>query len=120
MNCPCHVQIFKQDTKSYRDLPYRMAEFGSCHRNEASGGLHWLLRVRNFVQDDAHIFCSEDQIKSETVAFCNLLLEVYNDFGFSKVKVKFSDCLELRAGDDSVWEKKLLKVKVKVLFMVLS
>ena len=105
MNCPCHVQIFKQGTKSYRDLPLRMAEFGSCHRNEASGGLHGLLRVRNFVQDDAHIFCSEDQINSETVAFCKLLLEVYNDFGFKKVKVKFSDRPEVRAGDNAVWDK---------------
>ncbi len=105
MNCPCHVQIFNQGTKSYRDLPYRMAEFGSCYRNEASGGLHGLLRVRNFVQDDAHIFCSEDQINSETIEFCRLLQEVYNDFGFKKVKVKFSDRPEVRAGDDSVWDK---------------
>lgn len=105
MNCPCHVQIFNQGTKSYRDLPYRMAEFGSCYRNEASGGLHGLLRVRNFVQDDAHIFCSEDQINSETIEFCRLLQEVYNDFGFKKVKVKFSDRPEIRAGDDSVWDK---------------
>jgi threonyl-tRNA synthetase len=105
MNCPCHVQIFKQGTKSYRDLPYRMAEFGSCHRNESSGGLHGLLRVRNFVQDDAHIFCTEDQINSETVAFCTLLREVYQDFGFNEVKVKFSDRPDVRAGDDSVWDK---------------
>lgn len=105
MNCPCHVQIFKQGIKSYRDLPYRMAEFGSCHRNEPSGGLHGLLRVRNFVQDDAHIFCTEDQINSETVAFCKLLLEVYKDFGFEKVKVKFSDRPDVRAGDDAVWDK---------------
>lgn len=105
MNCPCHVQIFNQGTKSYRDLPLRMAEFGSCYRNEASGGLHGLLRVRNLVQDDAHIFCSEDQINSETIEFCRLLQEVYNDFGFKKVKVKFSDRPEVRAGDDSVWDK---------------
>ena len=105
MNCPCHVQIFKQGIKSYRDLPYRMAEFGSCHRNEASGGLHGLLRVRNFVQDDAHIFCTEDQINSETVSFCKLLQEVYKDFGFKKVKVKFSDRPEKRAGGDAVWDK---------------
>ena len=105
MNCPCHVQIFSQGTKSYRDLPLRMAEFGSCHRNEPSGGLHGLLRVRNFVQDDAHIFCTEEQINSETVAFCQLLKEVYNDFGFKKVKVKFSDRPDLRAGSDSVWDK---------------
>lgn len=105
MNCPCHVQIFKQGIKSYRDLPYRMAEFGSCHRNEPSGGLHGLLRVRNFVQDDAHIFCTEDQINSETVAFCKLLLEVYKDFGFEKVRVKFSDRPDVRAGGDAVWDK---------------
>ena len=105
MNCPCHIQIFKQGTKSYRDLPYRMAEFGSCHRNEASGALHGLLRVRNFVQDDAHIFCTEEQINSETVAFCKLLREVYNDFDFKDIKVKFSDRSENRAGEDSVWDK---------------
>ncbi|MDC0864920.1 threonine--tRNA ligase [Rickettsiaceae bacterium] len=105
MNCPCHVQIFKQGIKSYRDLPYRMAEFGSCHRNEPSGGLHGLLRVRNFVQDDAHIFCNEDQIDSETVSFCNLLMEMYKDFGFAKVKVKFSDRPEIRAGSDDIWDK---------------
>lgn len=105
MNCPCHIQIFKQGIKSYRDLPYRMAEFGSCHRNEASGALHGLLRVRNFVQDDAHIFCTEDQINSETVAFCKLLREVYNDFGFKEIKVKFSDRSDSRVGDDSVWDK---------------
>jgi len=105
MNCPCHVQIFKQGTKSYRDLPLRMAEFGCCHRNESSGGLHGLLRVRNFVQDDAHIFCTEDQINSETVAFCRLLTEVYNDFGFKNIKVKFSDRPEVRAGEDYVWDK---------------
>ncbi len=105
MNCPCHVQIFKQRIKSYRDLPYRMAEFGSCHRNESSGSLHGLLRVRNFVQDDAHIFCTKEQINSETVAFCKLLMKIYNDFGFTKVKVKFSDRPEIRGGDDFVWDK---------------
>jgi len=114
MSCPCHVQIFKQGTKSYRDLPYRMAEFGSCYRNEASGGLHGLLRVRNLVQDDAHIFCSEDQINSETVAFCRLLLEIYDDFGFTKVKVKFSDRPEVRAGEDSVWDKSEAALKSAV------
>lgn len=114
MSCPCHVQIFKQGTKSYRDLPYRMAEFGSCYRNEASGGLHGLLRVRNLVQDDAHIFCSEDQINSETVAFCRLLLEIYDDFGFTKVKVKFSDRPEVRAGADSVWDKSEAALKSAV------
>lgn len=105
MNCPCHVQIFKQGTKSYRDLPLRMSEFGSCHRNEASGALHGLLRVRNFVQDDAHIFCTEDQINDETVMFCRSLLEIYKDFGFEKVKVKFSDRPEVRAGSDEIWDK---------------
>jgi threonyl-tRNA synthetase len=105
MNCPGHVQIFKQGTKSYRDLPLRMAEFGCCFRNESSGALHGLMRVRNFVQDDAHIFCTEDQINSETVSFCKLLTEIYNDFGFKKIKVKFSDRPEVRAGDDEVWDK---------------
>lgn len=114
MNCPCHVQIFNHGTKSYRDLPIRMAEFGSCHRNESSGGLHGLLRVRNFVQDDAHIFCREDQINSETVAFCKLLQEVYSDFGFTEVKVKFSDRPELRAGSDMVWDKAELALKEAV------
>ena len=91
MNCPCHVQIFRQGIKSYRDLPLRMAEFGSCHRNEPSGALHGIMRVRAFTQDDAHIFCTEDQITSETVAFCELLKGVYHDFGFTDVRVKFSD-----------------------------
>lgn len=105
MNCPCHVQIFNQGIKSYRDLPIRMAEFGCCHRNESSGGLHGLMRVRGFVQDDAHIFCSEDQITSETVAFCDLLTEVYKDFGFHSVEVKFSDRPYVRAGSDEIWDK---------------
>lgn len=105
MNCPCHVQIFNQGSKSYRDLPLRMAEFGSCHRNEPSGALHGLMRVRRFVQDDAHIFCTEDQITSETKAFCDLLLSIYKDFGFTDVVVKFSDRPEVRAGDDSTWDK---------------
>ncbi|WP_316354149.1 threonine--tRNA ligase [Candidatus Trichorickettsia mobilis] len=105
MNCPCHVQIFKQGTKSYRDLPLRMAEFGLCHRNEASGGLHGLMRVRSMVQDDAHIFCTNDQIISETVNFCKLLQEVYSDFGFNVVNVKFSDRPALRAGADEVWDQ---------------
>lgn len=105
MNCPCHVQIFKQGTKSYRDLPLRMAEFGCCHRNESSGGLHGLMRVRSFVQDDAHIFCTEEQINSETVKFCRLLTEVYKDFGFTDIIVKFSDRPEKRAGSDTVWDK---------------
>ncbi len=105
MNCPCHVQIFCQGTKSYRDLPLRMAEFGSCHRNEPSGALHGLMRVRAFVQDDAHIFCTEDQITSETKRFCELLLSVYKDFGFDEVIVKFSDRPEVRAGEDAVWDE---------------
>ncbi len=105
MNCPCHVQIFKQGTKSYRDLPLRMAEFGMCHRNEPSGALHGLMRVRGFVQDDAHIFCTEDQITSETIAFCTLLKEIYKDFGFEEVSVKFSDRPTTRAGEDATWDK---------------
>jgi len=105
MNCPAHVQIFRQGLTSYRDLPFRMAEFGSCHRYEPSGALHGLMRVRSFVQDDAHIFCTEDQITSETEAFCKLLLQVYADFGFTDVMVKFSDRPEVRAGDDEVWDK---------------
>jgi len=105
MNCPGHVQIFKQGITSYRDLPLRMAEFGSCHRNEPSGALHGLMRVRAFVQDDAHIFCTEDQIVSETKRFCDLLLSVYEDFGFTDVKVKFSDRPETRAGSDEIWDR---------------
>jgi threonyl-tRNA synthetase len=105
MNCPCHIQIFNQGLKSYRDLPLRMAEFGSCHRNEPSGGLHGIMRVRGFTQDDAHIFCTEDQITSETVAFCDLLKEVYHDFGFTDIQVKFSDRPEKRAGTDATWDK---------------
>jgi threonyl-tRNA synthetase len=105
MNCPGHVQIFRQGIKSYRDLPLRMAEFGSCHRYEPSGALHGLMRVRAFTQDDAHIFCTEDQITSETQAFCDLLLAIYGDFGFEEVVVKFSDRPETRAGEDAVWDK---------------
>ncbi len=105
MNCPCHVQIFKQGTTSYRDLPIRMAEFGVCHRNEPSGALHGLMRVRAFVQDDAHIFCTEDQITSETQLFCTLLLSVYKDLGFEDVIVQFSDRPEVRAGSNKTWDK---------------
>lgn len=105
MNCPCHVQIFNVGLKSYRDLPIRMAEFGTCHRNEPSGALHGLMRVRGFVQDDAHIFCTEDQITSETIKFCDLLKEVYRDLGFTEVRVKFSDRPEKRAGSDATWDK---------------
>ena len=105
MNCPCHVQIFKQGLKSYRDLPLRMGEFGSCHRNEPSGSLHGIMRVRSFVQDDAHIFCTPDQIISETKSFCDLLKGIYQDLGFNEFKVKFSDRPEKRAGSDELWDK---------------
>ncbi len=105
MNCPCHVQIFRQGIKSYRDLPLRMAEFGSCHRNEPSGALHGIMRVRAFTQDDAHIFCTEGQITSESVRFCELLQTIYADFGFADVRVKFSDRPEVRAGEDEVWDR---------------
>jgi len=105
MNCPCHVQIFNQGLTSYRDLPLRMAEFGSCHRNEPSGALHGLMRVRNFVQDDAHIFCSEDQIQSEVSNFIDLLFQVYADFGFSNVVIKLSTRPEKRVGSDSDWDR---------------
>jgi len=105
MNCPCHIQIFNSGLKSYRDLPLRMAEFGSCHRNEPSGTLHGLMRVRNFVQDDAHIFCTEDQIQSEISAFIDLLFSVYKDFGFTDILVKLSTRPEQRVGSDEVWDK---------------
>ena len=105
MNCPGHVLIYRQGIKSYRDLPLRMAEFGACHRNEPSGALHGLMRVRAFTQDDAHIFCTEDQINSETVAFCDLLKSVYADFGFTEIAVKFSDRPAKRAGSDATWDK---------------
>jgi threonyl-tRNA synthetase len=105
MNCPCHVQIFRQGIKSYRDLPLRMAEFGSCHRNEPSGALHGLMRVRAFTQDDAHIFCTEDQITAETKIFCDLLISVYRDLGFDKVIVRFADRPPRRAGADAIWDK---------------
>jgi threonyl-tRNA synthetase len=105
MNCPGHVQIFRQGLKSYRDLPLRLAEFGSCHRSEPSGALHGLMRVRQFTQDDAHIFCSEDQINAETIAFCELLQSVYRDFGFEDVNVLFADRPPVRAGSDSVWDR---------------
>jgi threonyl-tRNA synthetase len=105
MNCPGHVQIFRQGIKSYRDLPLRMAEFGACHRNEPSGALHGLMRVRGFVQDDAHIFCTEDQITPETAAFCELLMSIYKDFGFEQVLVNFADRPPVRAGADEVWDR---------------
>jgi threonyl-tRNA synthetase len=105
MNCPGAVQIFRQGLKSYRDLPLRLAEFGSCHRNEPSGALHGIMRVRAFTQDDGHIFCTEDQINSESVKFCDLLRSVYKDFGFEDVTVKFSDRPPVRAGSDETWDK---------------
>ena len=105
MNCPCHVQIYNQGIKSYRDLPIRLAEFGSCHRNEPSGTLHGLMRVRNFVQDDAHIFCTEAQIQDEVSTFIDMLFAVYKDFGFDEVIIKLSTRPENRVGDDAVWDK---------------
>ena len=105
MNCPAHIQIFNQGLKSYRDLPLRLAEFGSCTRNEPSGTLHGLMRVRNFVQDDAHIFCTEDQIQDEVSAFIDLLFQVYADFGFEEISVKFSTRPEQRVGEDNLWDK---------------
>ncbi|MBU6419141.1 MAG: threonine--tRNA ligase [Proteobacteria bacterium] len=105
MNCPCHVQIFRQGLRSYRELPIRMAEFGACHRYEPSGALHGIMRVRAFTQDDAHIFCTEDQIADETVRFVALLESVYKDFGFESFVVKFSDRPEVRAGSDEVWDR---------------
>jgi threonyl-tRNA synthetase len=105
MNCPGHVQIFRQGLTSYRQLPIRMAEFGACHRYEPSGALHGIMRVRSFTQDDAHIFCTEDQITDETIRFCALLQSVYKDFGFTDVKVKFSDRPEVRAGEDATWDR---------------
>jgi len=105
MNCPGHVQIFKQGIKSYRDLPLRMAEFGNCHRNEAHGAMHGLIRVRQFVQDDAHIFCTEDQIQSESLAFCDLLRSMYKDLGFEVARVRLADRPEKRTGSDEVWDK---------------
>jgi threonyl-tRNA synthetase len=105
MNCPCHVQIYNQGLKSYRDLPIRLAEFGSCHRNEPSGTLHGLMRVRNFVQDDAHIFCTEAQIQDEVSTFIDMLFDVYKDFGFDEVIIKLSTRPENRVGDDALWDK---------------
>ncbi|MCI5044876.1 MAG: threonine--tRNA ligase [Aquisalinus sp.] len=105
MNCPAHVQIFKQGIKSYRDLPIRMAEFGCCHRNEAHGALHGLMRVRQMTQDDAHIFCREDQVTEEAVAFCELLAVVYKDLGFDDLTVLLATRPEMRAGDDDVWDR---------------
>ncbi len=105
MNCPCHVEIFKQGIKSFRDLPIRMAEFGKCHRNELAGAMHGLMRVRGFTQDDAHIFCTVDQIADEVADFCKLLQEVYADFGFTQILVKLADRPEKRVGGDVFWDK---------------
>lgn len=105
MNCPGHVQVFNQGLKSYRDLPLRLAEFGSCHRNEPSGALHGLMRARNFVQDDAHIFCTEEQVQAEVAAFIDMLYRVYADFGFSEIQVSLSTRPANRVGDDVVWDK---------------
>jgi threonyl-tRNA synthetase len=105
MNCPGHVQIFKQGTKSYRELPLRLAEFGSCHRYEPSGALHGIMRVRAFTQDDAHIFCTHEQITNETIAFCKLLIEVYRDLGFEDVRVKLATRPDNRIGSDAVWDQ---------------
>jgi len=105
MNCPGHIQIFKQGLKSFRDLPLRLSEFGACHRNEPSGALHGIMRVRAFTQDDAHIFCTEEQINNESVSFCELLTSIYNDFGFENITIKFSDRPDVRAGDDKTWDQ---------------
>jgi threonyl-tRNA synthetase len=105
MNCPGHVQVFKQGITSYRDLPYRLSEFGKCHRNEPSGALHGMMRVRAFTQDDAHIFVTPEQITDESIAVCNQLLEIYKTFGFEDVRIKFADRPEVRVGEDSVWDQ---------------
>jgi len=105
MNCPGHVQVFKQGITSYRDLPVRLAEFGKCHRYEPSGALHGMMRVRAFTQDDAHVFCTPEQITDESIAVCNLILGIYRDFGFDDVRIKFADRPEVRVGDDEVWDQ---------------
>jgi threonyl-tRNA synthetase len=105
MSCPCHVLVFNQGLKSYRDLPLRLAEFGSCHRYESSGSMHGLMRVRGFTQDDAHIFCTEDQIESECADFLSLLSSVYRDLGFEKFDIKLSTRPDVRVGSDEVWDK---------------
>ena len=105
INCPAHVEVFKQGQKSYRDLPLRLAEFGCCHRNEPHGALHGIMRVRQFTQDDAHIFCREDQIVEESIRFCRLLENVYRDFGFENIAVKLSTRPDVRAGDDATWDR---------------
>ncbi|MEZ7135911.1 threonine--tRNA ligase [Komagataeibacter sp. SM21] len=112
MNCPCHVQIFRHGLRSYRELPLRMAEFGACHRYEPSGALHGIMRVRGFTQDDAHIFCTEDQIADETARFVRMLSDVYQDLGFEHFRVKFADRPEQRAGDDATWDRAENALKV--------
>ena len=114
MNCPLHIQIFKQKLHSYRDLPMRMAEFGCCHRNESSGSMHGIMRVRGMTQDDAHIFCTPEDITSETTNFIKLLKEVYQDFGFNEVKVKFAERPEVRAGSDEAWDKAESELKIAI------
>ncbi|MCH9026776.1 MAG: threonine--tRNA ligase [Proteobacteria bacterium] len=111
MNCPCHIEVYKQGLHSYRELPLRLAEFGSCHRNEASGTLHGLMRVRGFVQDDAHIFCTEDQVQAEVSDFIDLLFEVYRDFGFDDVLISLSTRPEQRVGEDALWDRAEQKLK---------
>jgi threonyl-tRNA synthetase len=105
MNCPCHVQVYNHGLKSYRDLPLRLAEFGSCHRYESSGSMHGLMRVRGFVQDDAHIFATEDQLEAECAGFLSLLASVYKDLGFEKFDIKLSTRPEVRVGSDAIWDK---------------
>ena len=105
MSCPCHVEVFKHGLKSYRDLPLRLAEFGGCHRNEPTGSLHGLMRIRGFVQDDAHVFCTEKQVEQEALQFITLAKEVYNDFGFSDILVKLSTRPEKRIGSEEFWDK---------------
>ncbi len=105
MNCPGHVQVFKQGITSYRDLPFRLAEFGKCHRYEPSGALHGMMRVRAFTQDDAHIFCTPEQITEESIAVCDLILGIYRDFGFDDIRIKFADRPDVRVGEDAVWDQ---------------
>ncbi|MEK6734297.1 MAG: threonine--tRNA ligase [Pseudomonadota bacterium] len=114
MNCPLHIQIFKQKIHSYRDLPVRMAEFGCCHRNESSGSMHGIMRVRGFAQDDAHIFCTAEQITSETLSFIELLQEVYKDFGFTEIAIKFSTRPEIFAGTEETWDKAIELLKIAI------
>ena len=114
MSCQGAVQVYKQGIKSYRDLPLRLAEFGKVHRYEPSGALHGLMRVRGFTQDDAHIFCTEDQITEECITVCNLILSIYNDFGFEDIHIKFSDRPEKRVGSDAIWDKSEEALKIAI------